>query len=314
MRVVFMGTPEFAVPSLEAIVGAGHEVPLVFTRPDAVRGRGKALVPSPVKARALELGLDVFETSRMTDEAKAALAAAAPDVICVVAYGCILPDDVLAAAPLGAVNVHASLLPRWRGAAPIQRSILAGDAQTGVSIMRVAHELDAGAWCAQVAVEIGEKSAAELTAELAAAGAAALVDVLPRLADGTVEWHEQDPAGVTVAAKVKKDEMRLDPEAPASVNARRVQASGDTAPARASVAGRGVRVMGARVSDANDAQVADVAAGLPTGAVAVCHKRVLLGCADGTLELLSVKPDGKKEMDACAWAAGLRGELAWERI
>ena len=132
MRVVFMGTPDFAVPSLKALAAAGHEVPLVFTRPDAVRGRGKKLVPSPVKAAAEKLGIPVFETSRMTPEAKAALAEAAPDVVCVVAFGCILPDDVLAAAPLGAVNVHASLLPRWRGAAPIQRSILAGDERTGV--------------------------------------------------------------------------------------------------------------------------------------------------------------------------------------
>ncbi len=310
MRVVFMGTPEFAVPSLQALVDAGHEVPLVFTRPDAVRGRGRRLEPSPVKARALELGLDVFETARMTDEAKAALLAAAPDVICVVAYGCILPDDVLAMAPLGAVNVHASLLPRWRGAAPIQRSILAGEAETGVSIMRVAHELDAGAWCAQARVEIGEKSCRQVTDELARAGAAALVDVLPRLVDGTAEWHEQDPAGVTLAAKVKKAEMQLDPAEPAAANARRVQASGDTAPARAEVCGRGVRVMAARVADANDAQVT----GLVAGEVAVARKRVLLGCADGALEVVSVKPDGKKEMPASAWAAGLRGELSWRRV
>lgn len=305
MRVVFMGTPEFAVPSLTALAEAGHQIPLVFTRPDAVRGRGKKLVPSPVKQKAAELGIPVFETSRMTSEAKEALRAAAPDVICVVAYGCILPDDVLEAAPLGAVNVHASLLPRWRGAAPIQRSILAGEAQTGVSIMRVAHELDAGAWCAQAHVEIGEKGCGQVTSELAEAGAAALVESLPRLADGTVEWHEQDEAGVTFAAKVRKDEMRLDPAVAVAVNARRVQASGDTAPARASVAGKGVRVMSARVAEGQK---------LAPGQVVAQKKRVLLGCADGALEVLSVKPDGKKEMPAASWAAGLRGDLTWERI
>lgn len=305
MRVVFMGTPEFAVPSLSALAEAGHEIPLVFTRPDAVRGRGKKLVPSPVKQKAAELGIPVFETSRMTAEAKEALRAAAPDVICVVAYGCILPDDVLEAAPLGAVNVHASLLPRWRGAAPIQRSILAGEAQTGVSIMRVAHELDAGAWCAQAHVQIGEKGCGQVTSELAEAGAAALVESLPRLADGTVEWHEQDESGVTFAAKVRKDEMRLDPADAVAVNARRVQASGDTAPARASVAGKGVRVMSARVADGEE---------LAPGQVVAQKKRVLLGCADGALEVLSVKPDGKKEMPAASWAAGLRGDLTWERI
>ena len=305
MRVVFMGTPEFAVPSLQALADAGHEVALVFTRPDAVRGRGKKLVPSPVKARALELGIPVFEATRMTDEAKAALSEAAPDVICVVAYGCILPDDVLAAAPLGAVNVHASLLPRWRGAAPIQRSILAGDAETGVSIMRVAHELDAGAWCARVSVPVGEKGCAELTAELARAGAAALVGALPSLADGSVEWHGQDESLVTFAAKVKKAEMALDPDEPAAANARRVQASSDAAPARAVVGGKGVRVMSARAAEGAD---------VPAGVVEVAKKRVLLGCSDGALEVLSVKPDGKKEMPASAWAAGLRGDLSWERV
>lgn len=305
MRVVFMGTPEFAVPSLTALAEAGHQIPLVFTRPDAVRGRGKKLVPSSVKQKAAELGIPVFETSRMTPEAKEALRAAAPDVICVVAYGCILPDDVLEAAPLGAVNVHASLLPRWRGAAPIQRSILAGEAQTGVSIMRVAHELDAGAWCAQAHIEIGEKGCGQVTSELAEAGAAALVESLPRLADGTVEWHEQDESGVTFAAKVRKDEMRLDPADAVAVNARRVQASGDTAPARASVAGKGVRVMSARVAEGQ---------GLAPGEVIAQKKHVLLGCADGALEVLSVKPDGKKEMPAASWAAGLRGDLTWERI
>ncbi len=305
MRVVFMGTPDFAVPSLQALVDAGHEVALVFTRPDAVRGRGKKLVASPVKERAVELGIPVFETNRMTDEAKAALLAAAPDVMCVVAFGCILPDDVLEMAPLGAVNVHASLLPRWRGAAPIQRSILAGDAETGVSIMRVAHDLDAGAWCAQVSRVIGEMGCAELTAKLAEDGAKALVDVLPALADGAVEWNEQDPAGVTMAAKVRKEEMRLDPADGVRANALRVQASSDTAPARLVVAGKGVRAMSARV--ANESQVAE-------GAVEVQKKHVYLGCADGALELASVKPDGKREMAASAWAAGLRGELTWERV
>ena len=304
MRVVFMGTPDFAVASLSA-VAAVHEVALAVTRPDAVRGRGSELLPSPVKARALELGIPVLETKRMTPEAIEAVRQAAPDVICVVAFGCILPDEVLEVAPLGVVNVHASLLPRWRGAAPIQRSILEGDERTGVSIMRVAHELDAGAWCRQASVQIGEKDAATLTAELAQLGAEELVGALPELAAHEETWHEQDESQVTFAAKIKKAEMRLDPADPASANARRVQAAGDTAPARTAVAGRGVRVMAARVA-------ADLLA--PRGGVVVEHGRVGLGCSDGTLELLRVKPDGKREMEASAWAAGLRGELSWERI
>lgn len=305
MRVVFMGTPDFAVPSLAAVANR-HEVTLVVTRPDAVRGRGRELVASPVKAKAQELGLPVLEASRMTDDVKAAIEAAAPDVMVVVAFGCILPDDLLEVASLGAVNVHASLLPRWRGAAPIQRAILAGDELTGVSIMRVAHDLDAGAWCRQATVEVGEKGTEPLTAELAQTGAAELIAALDELKAGTAVWHEQDPAGVTVAAKVKKAEMRLDPADGVRGNALRVQASGETAPARLMVAGRGVRVLEARVAATDAPQVA-------AGAVLVEKKRVLLGCADGALELLSVKPDGKRQMEARAWAAGLRGDVTWER-
>ena len=302
-RVVFMGTPDFAVPSLEALARA-CEVTLVLTRPDAVRGRGRALVPSPVKARALELGLPVREAARVTSEVMDELRSAAPDVICVAAYGCILPDEVLALAPGGCVNVHASLLPRWRGAAPIQRSILAGDAKTGVSIMRIGHGVDTGAYCAQASTPIGEKDAGALTAELARMGAELLVETLPSVLDGTAAWVEQDEALVTHAAKIDKAELLLDPADGARANALRVQASGDTAPARCVVAGRGARVCAARVGER------DVA----PGSVAVARGRVWLGCADGALEVLRVKPEGKREMEAAAWASGLRGDnLAWER-
>lgn len=303
LRVVFMGTPDFAVPSLEALAEA-CDVALVLTRPDAVRGRGRALVASPVKARALELGLPVLEAARITPEVADALRAAAADVFCVAAYGCILPDEVLTMAPAGCVNVHASLLPRWRGAAPIQRAILAGDAETGVSIMRIGHGVDTGAYCAQARVAVAEKDTEELTAELARAGAELLVETLPSVVGGTAVWVEQNEALVTHAAKISKAELLLDPIDGARVNALRVRASGDTAPARCMVAGRGVRVCAARTGEK------DVAA----GTVVAAHGRVWLGCADGALEVLRVKPDGKREMEAGAWAAGLRGDgLAWER-
>ena len=307
MRIVFMGTPEIAVPSLKA-VAAAYDVTLVVTRPDAVRSRGKKLEPSPVKACALELGLPVLEAKRMDASAIDAVRAARPDLICVVAFGCILPDELLAVAPLGAINVHGSLLPRWRGAAPIQRAILAGDEKTGISIMRVAHDLDAGAWCRQVSTPIGTKTAGQLFDELAQAGAPELVAAAAQIADGSVTWHEQDSSQVTIAEKVKKSEMRLDPADPCNINALRVQASTDAAPARCQVAGRGVRIMLAAVADANAPQVG-------AGEVLVAHGRVLLGCADGALELLRVKPDGKREMDASAWAQGLHGAngATWER-
>ena len=166
MRILFMGTPDFAVPSLTSLVEAGNEIALVVTRPDAVRGRGKKLEPSPVKAKALELELPVIEANRMTPEVVEALKTAQADIFCVAAYGCILPDDVLHMAPLGIVNIHASLLPRWRGAAPIQRAILAGDEVSGVSIMRIGHGVDTGAYCAQASTSVAGKHAEALTMEL----------------------------------------------------------------------------------------------------------------------------------------------------
>ena len=304
MRIVFMGTPEFACPSLSA-VSKSHDVVRVVTRPDAVRGRGKCLEPSPVKALAGELGLAVTEASRMTPEVMDELRAAKADLCVVAAYGCILPDELLEMFPLGCVNVHASLLPRWRGAAPIQRAVLEGDELAGASIMRVVHELDAGAYCAQVSTVVAGKTSSELLDELGHLGAEALVEAIGRIADGTAVWTEQDESLVTYAHKIEKAEMRLDPADGALANVRRVLASTDAAPARCEVAGKGVRLMRAMTCD--DA--------LAAGEVLVSHGRVALGCADGALEVLDVKPDGKREMQASAWAAGLRADhLAWGRI
>lgn len=307
MRVVFMGTPQFAVPSLEALAAA-HEVALVLTRPDAVRGRGRRLEPSPVKAAAERLGLPVVEASRIDAAVLGRLAAVAADVLCVAAYGCILPDEVLTMAPLGCVNVHASLLPRWRGAAPIQRAILAGDERTGVSIMRIGHGVDTGAYCAQASCTVAGKTADELTAELAQIGADLLVCTLPTLADGSAVWTEQDEALVTHAAKVTKAEMRLDPGMSAHACVSRVLASSDAAPARCVLAGKPVRIMAAAVA-APDAPV------LAAAEVTVASGRVWLGCADGAFELCAVKPDGKRAMEASAWAAGQRGtSLTWQAL
>lgn len=304
MRVVFMGTPAFAVPSLRKLAAA-HEVALVLTRPDAVRSRGKKLEPSPVKEAALELGLPVMEANRMTSDVLDALRAAEAEIFCVAAYGCILPDEVLTMAPLGCVNVHASLLPRWRGAAPIQRSILEGDAETGVSIMRIGHGVDTGAYCVQASCAVPGKSADELTAELAELGGDLLVSTLPAIADGSAVWTEQDESLVTHAAKIAKAELRLDPAAGALENIRRVMASSNAAPARCVIAGKPVRVMRAAAVDVASPSVA-------AGSFTVKGGRVYMGCADGSLELISIKPDGKREMDAKSWAAGQReDDGAW---
>lgn len=307
MRVVFMGTPDFAVPTLKKLA-ASFEVALVLTRPDAVRGRGRRLEPSPVKAAALELGLPVMEAKRMTPEVLDALRAAGADVFCVAAYGCILPDEVLTMVPAGCVNVHASLLPRWRGAAPIQRCILAGDATAGVSIMRIGHGVDTGAYCAQASCPVPGKTADELTADLARLGANLLAETLPSIVDGTAVWTEQDESLVTHAAKIEKSEMRLDAADSVTDNLRRVLASSDAAPARCVVAGKPVRVLMA-------ADARPDAPRVEAGSFAVASKRVFIGCSDGALEILQVKPDGKRAMDAQAWAAGLQGKQgAWETL
>ena len=300
MRIAFMGTPGFAVPSLE-VLAANHDVDCVITRPDAVRSRGRELEPSPVKARAVELGIPVLECARIGQEEIELLIDSHPDLIVVAAFGAIVPDEVLGIAPLGCINVHASLLPRWRGAAPIQRAILAGDERAGISIMKVVHDLDAGAYCAQTSTEVGDKTAAELTDELARLGANTLIEAIAAIEAGTAEWTEQDEVHVTYAHKVEKAEMLLNPADTAAANCSRVQAASDAAPARCLIAKRGVRVLRARLSSEE----------LDAGEVRVISGRVYLGCEQGTLELLEVKPDGKRAMEASAWAAGLRGDQVW---
>ena len=307
MRVVFMGTPDFAVPSLRELASR-FEVVLVLTRPDAVRSRGKKLEPSPVKAAALELDIPVMEATRITPEVMDRLHEAEADIFCVAAYGCILPDEVLHMATLGIVNVHASLLPRWRGAAPIQRAILAGDEHAGISIMRIGHGVDTGAYCAQASCSVAGKTADELTAELAQLGADLLCDTLPALADETAVWTEQDESLVTHAQKISKAEMRLDPQERALVNLRRVLASSDAAPARCIAAGKPVRIMRAVAADGDASMCA-------AGELVCQSKRIYIGCSDGVLEVTSVKPDGKRQMDASAWAAGLHGDgLTWGKL
>lgn len=209
MRIVFMGTPPFAVPVLDALVAAGHDIVAAYSQPPRRAGRGKALTPSPVHARAEALGIPVLTPVTLRDaEAQAAFAAHGADAAVVAAYGLILPRAVLEAPRLGCLNVHASLLPRWRGAAPIQRAILAGDESTGVGIMQMEAGLDTGPVRLERRTEIDRKTAGALTEELAALGAAAMVAVL---ADpDAYPLVPQAAEGVTHAPKIDKAEARLD--------------------------------------------------------------------------------------------------------
>lgn len=209
MKIIFMGTPEFAVPSLEMLVASGHRVVAVYTQPPRRAGRGKAFTPSPVQLRAEALGIDVMTPASMRDaDAQTRFSAIEADVAVVAAYGQILPKAVLDAPRLGCINVHASLLPRWRGAAPIQRAILAGDAETGVTIMQMEAGLDTGPMLATISTPVGNKSGGELTAELAELGAQLLVQVLSE--PEAYAARPQPDKGVTYAAKIDKTEARLD--------------------------------------------------------------------------------------------------------
>lgn len=316
MRVVFMGTPKLAADILVEIAQQ-HEVVCVYTRPDAVRGRGAKLEPSPVKAAAERLGIPVRTATSLRDaEEQAYLAELAPDAICVAAYGCILPREVLEIPRYGCLNVHASLLPRWRGAAPIERAILAGDEQTGVCIMRMEEGLDTGPYCVRRATEVEGKSAAELTDELANLGARALLTGLSVVEQGGAEWTFQDDAAATYAEKLAKDELYPDPAEPAAAMVRKVLASSEAHPARAVIAGRSATVE--RVALPDDERAAALCDGLEQGAVRFAAKRLFLGTGDGAVEVLSLKPDGKKSMDARAFAAGVQGIKAggctWGRV
>lgn len=209
MRIIYMGTPDFAVPTLEKLVEAGHEVAAVYSQPPRPAGRGKALRPTPVHARAEAMGLEVRTPVSLKDPGvQAAFAALNADVAVVAAYGLILPRAILAAPRLGCMNVHASLLPRWRGAAPIQRAIWAGDNVTGVTIMDMEAGLDTGPMRAKHVTPIEDKTAGALTAELAEAGAELMVEVLDDL-DGQPPVP-QPQEGVTYAAKIDKAEARID--------------------------------------------------------------------------------------------------------
>ncbi len=226
LAVAFAGTPPFALPALDAIAASRHRLVVVYTQPDRPAGRGRELAASPVKERALSLGLPIEQPETLRDpEAPARLSGYSPDAMVVVAYGLLLPQPILDRPALGCLNIHASLLPRWRGAAPVQRAIEAGDPTTGVCIMRMEAGLDTGPVMLRQELAIGPReTAGELQERLAAAGAGLIVAALDALADGRASFEPQDPAQVTRARKLDKSEARIDWREPARVIERRVRA------------------------------------------------------------------------------------------
>ncbi len=296
MRVVFLGTPEFAVPTLEAIASSAVEIPAVFTQPDRPAGRGRKLTPPPVKKRALEFGLEIHQPERIR---ASDILPFSPDAVVVVAYGQILSRKFLAAPRLGVVNLHASMLPRWRGAAPIQRAVLAGDEVCGVCVMRVVQKLDAGPVMASLAVPIGPRDTSEeLHDKLAAAGAPLIIDTLQGLERGEVSETPQDESRVSYAEKLSKSEAPLDWSQIADELVRRVRGLRPLPVAETEMPGVGrdpARVWRAFPIDSDPGRSAVPGEVLGEGDCAE-GRGLRVRTGSGDLILLEVQPPGRRRM------------------
>ena len=295
LRLAFMGTPDFAVPTLTALIGAGHDIAAVYTQPPRAAGRGKQPRPSPVHRVAREHGFEVRTPERLKDpQQQAAFAALGLDAAVVVAYGLILPPPILAAPRLGCLNLHASLLPRWRGAAPIQRAIMAGDSETGVAVMQMEAGLDTGPVLLEERMAIGPTdTAGDLHDELARLGAPLMVDALAGLADGRLTPRPQAASGVTYADKIDKSEARIDWSRPAADLDCQIRGLSP-------FPGAWFEHDGARVKVLLAEPLADGAG--PSGTV--LDGRLTVACGDGALRLLELQRAGKAPMSADALLRG----------
>jgi methionyl-tRNA formyltransferase len=306
MRIVFFGTPEFAVPSLRALLRERYPLVGVVTQPDKPQGRSRStLVAPPVKAEAERSGLPVLQPVRpLGDVFLAGLRRLEPDLGVVVAYGHILRPAVLSIPPLGMINVHASLLPRWRGAAPIQHAILAGEPETGVSIMRMEEGLDSGPVLHRAAtpIEPGETAGA-LAVRLSELGASALVDALSLLASGFAKPEPQDPVCATFAPKIDRESARLDWRREAAALARQVQAFDPVPGAWTTHEGAALKLFGAATG---------LGRGEP-GCVLAAAGQLVVGCGDGALAVQEVQPAGKRRLPVGEWVRG-RGIAVGARL
>jgi methionyl-tRNA formyltransferase len=302
VRIVFGGTPDVAIPSLDALADSRHELVAVVTRPDAPSGRGKKLTASPVAQRATELGIEVLKPQRPRDEEFVSrLTEIAPDSCPVVAYGALLPQRVLDIPRHGWVNLHFSLLPAWRGAAPVQRAILAGDQITGATTFRIVLELDAGPIFATVTEPIRPNdTAGDLLHRLSLRGARLLVDTLDGIEDGTLTPTPQPEtdAQSSYASKINVADGRIDWTQPAQVLDRLIRACAPAPGAWTTFTGERFKINSARISDTV----------LPTGALEISKRAVRVGTATHALELGEVQAQGKRPMAAADWARGVTFE------
>lgn len=300
-----MGTADFALEPLRA-VSASHEVVGVYTKAPSARKRGGALHPSPVAELATTLGIPVYSPPTLRDPAAVAqLASLEPDVVVVTAYGLILTPEVLGVPRLTTVNVHGSLLPRWRGAAPIERAILAGDRETGVCIMRVEEGLDTGPTCACASVSLEDQTRDALVRELSSIGAELLVGALEEIEQGRVRWSDQDDDLATYAHKLDKRELAIEPSLMRHEALARVRASSEHAPARLTIGATAIGVLTA-VDDEADSRAQGHGPALAAGRAAAEAGGLRIGLADGTLLITHLQPAGKRAMPAGDWLRGAR--------
>lgn len=297
MRIVFMGTPDFAVPCLQRLLEDGHEVPAVFTQPDKPVGRHAVLTPPPVKQLALSHGIPVYQPTKMRDGTVAALLRElAPDCLVVVAYGRILPQEILDVPPRGCVNIHGSLLPRYRGAAPIQWSVIRGETVTGVTSMFMDAGMDTGDIIDTLTTPIGgNETAGELFERLAPLGARLLSTTLAAIADGTVTRRPQNDAEATMAPMLEKAMGRLDLTRPARELHNQVRGMNPWPGAFCTAGGKTLKIHETRVI-----------AGSGAPGTLLCADPVTVACGEGALQLVTVQPEGKPRMAAEAWLRGAR--------
>lgn len=297
MRVLFAGTPAVAVPSLDALVEAGFDVVAVLTRPDAPIGRKRVLTPSPVAARAAELGIEVIHASRINDETTARISAANPDVAAIVAYGGLVPPPALGIPRHGWINLHFSLLPAWRGAAPVQRAVMAGDDITGAVTFQLEEGLDTGPVFGTLTETVGpEDTAGELLERLSHSGAVLLAQTLSAIDAGKAAAVPQT-GEVSLAPKLTLDDGRLDWKHPALAIGRQARGVTPEPGAWTVLAGQRVKLEPVRLRP-------DVSQ-LAPGAVSVDGKSVLVGTGSHAVELTRIQPAGKKMMAAADWARGM---------
>jgi methionyl-tRNA formyltransferase len=302
LRIAFAGTPHFALPALRALLQSPHRVVGVLTQPDRPAGRGRELRASPVKLLAAEHGLPLAQPSTLkTEEGRAALASWQPDLLVVVAYGLLLPKAVLQIPRLGCLNIHGSLLPRWRGAAPIHRALLAGDTETGVTIMQLDEGLDTGPTLLERRRAIGpHETAGDLHDALAELGAAALVEAIEGLASGALRPQAQPAEGVTYAAKLEKSEARLDWNLSAVELDRRVRAFNPWPVAETGFDGETLRIWRATVADPAPA------GSLPGTLLGVDAAGLRVACGHGVLAIAELQRAGKKPVSARDFANAVR--------